>query len=129
MLKDQTIQRRMTTKTVESDDSLYIEYDADNRATQAVVKVMKVPTNKPLPATYTVIPAVSSMPYIRLPKGSRPTHSATVELHKLSVEQEFSFRLIMEPLQKHLDGETDIPQLTMSVVGNAGEWSMLFRFL
>jgi hypothetical protein len=101
--------------------ALHINYDAFGRAFSAEVSVIEDPGQEPSRAARTIVNAGEAMPYIRLPQGQRPSQNTTIELHNLSEEQAFTFKLTMEPLQRHMDGEQDVPQLKMSVLGNAGE--------
>jgi hypothetical protein len=60
------------------------------------------------------------MPYVR--SEVPPSVRTTAELHRLSSEQEFAFRIIMNTMDKHLAGRVDVEQLTLSIIGNAGEF-------
>ena len=92
------------------------------RYLQSSLNIIPGPGTMLSTAAQTIVVPGQPMPYIHLPDDQRPSVSATVELHQLSSEQEFAFRLIMDTMQKHLAKEIDIPQLTMSVLGNAGKY-------
>lgn len=122
ILQDQSVQRLFQPMEDDQAPTITIERDSDGRAIRAVVTI--VSTNMPhlnIGASQSIINAGEAMPYIRLPVAERPDVNDSVHLHHLSKEQEFAFRLIMKTLQQHIDKERDIPQLTMSVFGNAGK--------
>lgn len=100
---------------------MHIDFDIAGRATCAIVTMVPSPGQELTCAAQTIVNPGQPMPYIRLPAEELPTIETTVQLHGLSREQEFAFRLIMETMQRHIDREDSIPQLTMSVLGNAGK--------
>ena len=120
-LKDQLNIFQFRTDDADPGAAISISYSASGQAMKAIVTMMAKPGDGPDQAARTIVAAGQAMPYIRLPESERPSFDATVQLHNLSIEQEFTFRLVMDTLQKHIDGEMDVPQLTMSVLGNAGE--------
>ena len=120
-LRDQTLRSQFKRDNTIVDSTMDIRYDSTGRATSAVVTIIPCPGMVPNTAAQTIVVPGQPMPYIRLPDDQRPSVSATVELHQLSSEQEFAFRLIMDTMHKHLAKESDIPQLTMSVLGSAGK--------
>lgn len=105
----------------EMEPSLHLVYDATGRAVGATVTMVPCPETRATLAAATNVKAGDAMPYIRLPEGQRLTVAATAQLHLLSDEQEFAFRLIMDTMERHLRKEENIPQLTMSILGSAGE--------
>ena len=121
-LRDQTLRKQFNKDNSIVDSTMDIRYDSNGRAISAVVTIIPGPGTLPSTAAQTIVVPGQPMPYIHLPDDQRPSVSATVELHQLSSEQEFAFRLIMDTMQKHLAKEIDIPQLTMSVLGNAGKY-------
>jgi hypothetical protein len=121
VLRDQTVQRIFQDRDVEHNKSMHIDFDSMGTATCAIVTMVPCPGRQLDSAAQTIVNPGQPMPYIRLPDAHRPTIETTVQLHQLSAEQEFAFRLIMETMQKHIDQQQDIPQLTMSVLGNAGK--------
>ena len=121
-LRNQTLRKQFDTTTTAEASTMDIQYDSAGIATSAIVTLLPRPGAVPSVAAQTIVVPGQPMPYIRLPDDDRPSISATVQLHQLSSEQEFAFRLIMDTMQKHLAKESDIPQLTMSVLGNAGKF-------
>ena len=125
VLQNQTVRQLFNPSDVNDTDlTIHVERDSSGRAVRAIVTIVS-PTAQGfhnIGAQHTVINAGEAMPYIRLPEVERPTVADTVSLHKLSTEQEFAFRLIMKTMQGHIDKEQNIPQLTMSILGNAGEY-------
>lgn len=123
-LRNMTLQNQLRAmdddKHRQPEAAMQIRYDTSGRATCAVVTMLPRPDVAPSAIAQTIVSPGQPMPYIRLPDAERPTTDATVRLHKLSSEQEFAFRLIMDTLDKHVAKENNIPQLTMSVLGNAG---------
>lgn len=105
-----------------ADRSVDIQFDSAGRAVAAVVSMVPAPVAAPIAASQTIYRPGEAMPYVRLPEQRRPDVTVTVQLHGLSAEQEFAFRVIMNTMQQHLDGATDVPQLTMAILGNAGEF-------
>ena len=121
-LRDQTLRHQFKRTDTVDDSTMHIQYDSNGCATSAIVTILPYPGAVVNVAAQTIVNPGQPMPYIRLPKKDRPSISTTVQLHNLSSEQEFTFRLIMETMQKHLAKESDIDQLTMSVLGSAGKF-------
>lgn len=103
--------------------TLQIQYDpSDGRAVLArVVLADGTPASNELLRTagLTVRPG-DDLPYVKTDPAHRPSVDATVQLYNLCPEQEFAFRLIMQPLLRAINGERDVPQLTFSLHGHAG---------
>ena len=91
-----------------SEPSLHLEYDGAGRAIGAVVTMSTCPDTRAAQAAATNVKAGEAMPFIRLPLEDRPSITTTAQLHLLSDEQEFAFRLIMDTMDKHLRKEQDI---------------------
>ena len=108
-----------------SPKTLCIDYDkTTGRALQARVIWTPFPDpNKALStqAGATIVPG-QDLPFVRTDDASRPTLDATIQLAGLCDEQELTFRLIMEPLQHHINGGKlgDVQQLRLALLGAAG---------
>lgn len=125
-LKNQTVQKLFRPTDHGDMSKMHVEYDSKGRAIRAIVTILPTPTAEPTYASRTIVNPGQPMPYIRLPSTDLPTLSTTVRLHSLSAEHEFVFRVLMDTMQRHIDKEENIPQLTMSVLGNAGKVQNIF---
>lgn len=124
-LQNQTVQKLFEPIEIDDGSSLHIERNTSGEAIGAVVTYVTTRGQRHnITTQHTMIKPGNAMPYIRLPDSQRPSVSDSVQLNKLSTEQEFAFRLIMGTMEKHINKEKDIPQLTMSILGNAGELNL-----
>ena len=121
-LRDHKVQALLQQPIAEEEEpTMHLQYDASGRVVGAVVTMVPCPASRAEMAAATNVKAGEAMPYIRLPKEELPNVANTSQLHLLSDEQEFAFRLIMDTMDKHLQKEENVPQLTMSILGSAGE--------
>jgi hypothetical protein len=123
-LKDISFQKQLVAqdRAVEADKRIRIERSNTGGALHAIVSFRPLPATSPGEWADSIIPHGESLPYIRLPNAERPSLDDTIRLCCLCEEQEFAFRLIMMPLLRHMQGDEDVPQLTMTMLGGAGEF-------
>ena len=102
------------TQTSSSTQRLYPDKDNSDQITGAYVKIL----DEPHSARIQTFKNGDDMPYVKM--DNPPSPKLTIQLHGLSSEQSLSFLLIVDTLQRHLDGENTVPQLLLQVMGNAG---------